>query len=119
MDLSWAVDTPPIGIWATACGTFGVMMSDTLCFSADGTGYLLSRSVMRGEERLEFRWKHAGPGHLEIAVVHPEEELDWEPVHYCRAVVTNDTGSEEVLRNVSGEDFWYLLGPVTYVGPAV
>jgi hypothetical protein len=122
-DLGWAVEGPPVGIWSTELGTAGVLMSDTLCLRHDGTGYLSSASVLRGEETYPLRWRHEGPGVLRIAVRLPGDDpliddphaTEWETVRYAAAVAVTDVGSRPVLRNVDDDSFWSLAGPVALI----
>jgi hypothetical protein len=122
-DLHWAVDGPPLGIWATVAGTADLLMQETLALLPDGTGFLESCSVLRGAERLRVMWTHVAPGLLSLAVLYPEDDPGDEPlcesVRYCCAVVRIDAGGAEVavLRNVDDAAFWTLSGPIGFLGP--
>lgn len=118
-DLKWAVDGPPIGVWTTSLGTADVLMSDVLTLLPNGTGFLESRSALHGVERFPVMWKHRQPGRLELARLLPEDdpmaEPEWEPVHYGLAEINDDFGRRcQVLRNMAGEVFWVLAGPVKF-----
>ena len=116
-DLKWAVDEPPIGVWATSNGTFDTMMQDRLSFRPDGTGYLYSRSVLRGEETFPVMWEQVEPGVLKIDMLFPDDDPnrpnDWETVRYTASMKANDVGgSVPVLKNVDEDVFWTLVGPI-------
>lgn len=119
-DLSWAVNGPPLGVWTTALGTAEVLIRDVLTLLPNGTGFLESRSALRGVERFPVMWKHLQPGKLELARLLPEDdpmaEPEWEPVHYCLANVEDDFGRRsQVLRNIANDVFWVLAGPVKFL----
>ena len=122
-DLRWAVDGPPIGIWTTVQGTFDVIMQDTLWLLSDGTGYLQSRSALRGTERFPVKWKQVQPGTLLMAILYPGDDLnadtEWETVLYCNAVTRIDAGGAHVpvLRNIDDNRFWNLVGPIGFASP--
>jgi hypothetical protein len=122
-DLHWAVDGPPLGIWATVTGTADVVMQETLELLPGGTGFLESRSVLRGVERLSVMWTYVAPGLLSLAVLYPEDHPDdeplWQSVRYGCAVMRIDAGGAEVavLRNVDDAAFWNLSGPIGFLGP--
>ena len=116
-DLKWAVDGPPIGVWLTANGTFDNMMQDRLSLRADGTGYLYSRSALRGEETLSLVWRQSEPGVLKVDIFFPDDDPDrpyeWESVRYVAAMRENDVGGAvPVLKNVDEDVFWTLVGPI-------
>jgi len=117
-DLGWAVDGPPTGLWVTATGTADALMRDTLSLHPDGSGYLSSSSVLRGEETFPLSWRHERPGVLMIATTWPDDEPsdapEWETVRYVAACASNDvTSSTPVLRNADDNVFWSLCGPIT------
>jgi hypothetical protein len=116
-DLAWAVEGPPIGIWATAGGTADMLMHDRLSLRPDGTGHLRSTSVMRGEETYPVMWWHEGPGVLKITMLLPGDDPnappEWETVRYAAALASNDlTTAAPVLKNTDDDVFWTLTGPV-------
>ncbi len=116
-DLAWAVEGPPIGIWATSNGTFNNMMQDQLTLRPDGTGHLNSRSVLRGEEYFPVMWQQVEPGVVKIDMLFPDDDPqrdnDWETVRYGATIKTNDVGgSVPVLKNVDDDVFWTLIGPI-------
>ena len=120
VDLRWAVDSPPIGIWTTVLGTADVLENDALCLLPDGTGSLRSWSVVHGEETLPLMWKHVQPGTLSISVIYDlDEEQAWQTVEYCSTVVQIDAGGAhvQVLRNIDDKQFWTLVGPIKFVSP--
>jgi hypothetical protein len=123
-DLRWAVDGPPLGIWATVSGTADLLMQEALGLLPDGSGFLENRSVLRGVERVPVVWTHVAPGLLSLAVLYPEDSPDeeplWQSVRYGCAVVRIDAGGAEVavLRNIDDATFWNLSGPIGFVGPA-
>lgn len=116
-DLDWAVDGPPIGTWTTSNGTFDAMMQDTLTLAADGTGWVKTSSMMRGEELLPVMWKQPEPGVLKLAMLFPDDDPEeaphFETVRYSAVTVAHDVGNERVvLRNDDDDVFWSLAGPV-------
>lgn len=118
-DLTWAVDGAPIGLWVTARGTADALMQDILCLFADGTGYLESRSGLRGEENFPVMWRHVEPGQIQLAMLLPEDdslaEPEWETVRYASVIRTTDTGDElRVLQNTTDDAFWTLSGPIAF-----
>jgi hypothetical protein len=122
-DLHWAVDGPPLGIWATVTGTADLVMQETLGLLPDGTGFLETRSALRGVERFPLMWKYVEPGKLAFSVLYPEDdpadEPLWQDVRYACATVRIDAGGAEVavLRNADDAQFWNLSGPIGFVGP--
>ncbi|MEM7045089.1 MAG: hypothetical protein AAF543_19950 [Pseudomonadota bacterium] len=116
-DLNWAVEGPPIGVWVTSNGTFDNMMQDRLSLRPDGTGYLYSRSVLRGEETFPVMWQQHEPGVLKIDMLFPDDDPErpneWETVRYVAAMKANDVGgSVPVLKNADADIFWTLVGPI-------
>ena len=122
-DLHWAVDGPPLGIWATVTGTADVVMHETLELLPGGTGFLESRSVLRGVERLSVMWTHVAPGAAvargAVSRRPSDDEPLWQSVRYGCAVMRIDAGGAEVavLRNVDDAAFWNLSGPIGFLGP--
>ncbi len=119
-ELQWAVDGPPIGLWGTFLGSFDGLMQDRLSIRPDGTGFLYSRSPMRGEETLPILWRHPEAGLLEVAAMYPFddplEEPQFETVRYRAAVREADVGgSTPVLENCDDDVFWGLVGPIALV----
>jgi hypothetical protein len=119
-DLAWAVDGPPVGVWTTSLGTADAVLQDVLCLLPNGTGFLQTRSALRGIERFPVMWKHPQAGALELAMLlpgdDPNEEPEWEPVRYASAEVEDDTGGRLlVLRNTATDGFWSLAGPVKFL----
>lgn len=116
-NLDWAVDGAPIGTWTTSTGTFDAMMSDTLTLAADGTGWLRTRSAMRGTELFPVMWRHPEPGVLKLAMLFPDDDPNEAPhfdtVRYGAFSTEHDIGGEHtVLKNQDGEGFWDLVGPI-------
>lgn len=116
-ELRWAVEGPPIGTWTTSRGTFDAMMQDELTLAADGTGWLRTRSVMRGSQLLPVMWQHPGPGVLKLAMLFPEDDPKappfFETVRYTAVTVQQDVGRPRVvLQNTDDDVFWNLAGPL-------
>lgn len=119
-DLDWAIEGPPIGVWVTSSGTFSNMMKDRLSLRPDGTGYLRSHSVLRGEETFPVIWQHVEPGVIKIDMFFPDDdpkrEAEWETVRYAAAMKANDIGRDvPVLKNVDDDTFWSLVDPIELV----
>ena len=117
-ELDWAVNGPPVGTWTTSNGTFDAMMQDTLTIAADGTGWLRTRSPMRGVELFPLMWKQPSPGVLKLAMLFPDdnptEALQYETVRYTAVEVSHDVGYDcVVLQNYDDDVFWNLVGPVS------
>lgn len=120
--LDWAVTGPPIGTWTTVVGTFDTVMQDTLTLAGDGTGWLLTRSPLRGAELFPVMWRHPGPGRLDIATLEPDDDPTeaplYEAVHYAAREVESDVGlARPVLCNQDGDTFWTLVGPLELTDP--
>ena len=123
-ELSWAVDGPPVGVWAVASGTFSIMMHQVLTLRSDGTGVLHSWSALRGEDEVLVKWEHSGSGKLAIAMLSPPDEDDeeddhWEIVNYRSTQIQNEAGGfTAVLCDTERSSFWLLDGPVEFRGKA-
>jgi hypothetical protein len=125
--LAWAVDGPPIGVWRTELGTADVLMSDTICFLPDGAGYWLQHSALSGADVFGILWKHVEPGVLGLEWLFEAEsedededgdEITFGRVRYRAATVQTDASAGvHILRDVDGEKFWWLAGPIGYAGP--
>ncbi len=116
-DLAWAVEGAPIGTWTTSNGTFDSMMQDTLTLAKDGTGWLRTRSAMRGVELMPVMWRHSAPGVIKLALLlpgeDPNEPPDFETIRYGAVTMKHDIGNEKVvLKNDDDDVFWNLAGPV-------
>jgi hypothetical protein len=121
--LLWAVDGPPVGVWQTFLGTADALMQDTLWLAPDGTGYLKHYSTMSGEEILPVMWQQPRKGILTMTMLLPGEdpnsEPEWDTFKYRCLVIRADSGGEEVpvLCNETGDQFWDLVGPISYIAP--
>lgn len=119
-DLSWAVEGPPLGLWVTNKGTADQLMRDSLYMAPNGTGFVRTQSLLRGEETLPIMWRHRGPGLLSIAQLLPEDDPEadpeWEKVRYTDAATSNDVADNiRVLKNIDNDTFWTLTGPVSFL----
>ncbi|MBK6687112.1 MAG: hypothetical protein IPG45_21770 [Deltaproteobacteria bacterium] len=116
-DLTWAVEGAPIGTWTTSRGTFDAMMQDVLTLAVDGTGWLRTRSAMRGIQLFPVMWRHPEPGVLELAMLFPDDDPKeppfFETVRYTAVTVEHDVGLPRgVLQNTDDDVFWNLAGPI-------
>jgi len=109
---------PLIGLWRSAAGTFGAVMSDTLWLGADGRGWLESHSGFAAGPRISFAWRPAGEGAIEILDDEAEagEAPDWQRVRWERCEVQTDTGVLQAVRECGADGFWCALQPLARVG---
>ena len=94
-----------IGEWVSFEGTFSTMMNETWTFNEDGSGKIIYRSVMFGEDVDDFKWRRKGEFNIEI-VYFGEDETDsnWVDVRYDFGEIQTDCGSVISLVEVDEEN---------------
>ncbi len=111
---------PLVGLWRSAAGTFGAVMSDTLWFGGDGRGWLESHSGFGAAPRLGFAWRPAGDHVIEILDDEAERDADeppeWWHVRWERCEVQTDAGTLQAVRECGSPGFWHATHPLTRIG---
>jgi hypothetical protein len=109
---------PLVGLWRSAAGTFGAVMSDTLWFGGDGRGWLESHSGFGAAPRIGFAWRPAGDGVIEILddVVDANEPPEWQRVRWEPCEVQTDVGTLQAVRERGSQGFWLAAQPLTRIG---
>ena len=110
----------PVGVWRSSAGSADALFADDVRFEPDGTGLVTSRSLLRGTEETPFHWAMAEPGRIRLRFVPDgtEDEPDyWTSVPIEIRRQDNDLGAVDVIAEVGRDGFWWMAGPLRWLGP--
>lgn len=112
-----------VGLWRTSAGTADVLGASDVRFKPDGTGLIVTRSIMFGSEEIPFLWTMAGPSSLRVRYALEddgtpieEDAAEWRDIELEFERQQNDLGELDVMGQAGQDGFWFLIDPLRWVG---